>query len=346
MTFDELLSKFEPALAAAFREAIEGIKSAIVLKVIVERLERNDIEGAIAAMNLDADAFTALEIAFAEAYNAGGINAVEGFPKIKDPDGNRVVFRFGVRNLESERFLSSHSSQLVTRINDDQRTAIRTALQEGLSRGQNPRATAIDVVGRVSRVTRRREGGIIGLTSQQERFVSAARQELLSGDPELMRHYLTRGRRDKRFDRTVSAAIKAGKPVPSDEVARMVGRYSDRLLELRGEMLGRTETMMALGTARDHAMRQQIDGGKVAAADVTKKWRSAGDKRVRHTHAALSRAEPIGMEEAFISPSGARLRYPGDPQAPASEIIGCRCYLQYQVDYLASVVRRYRAEAA
>jgi hypothetical protein len=40
MTFDELLAKYEPAHAAAFRQALEEIKSGIVLRVVVERLER------------------------------------------------------------------------------------------------------------------------------------------------------------------------------------------------------------------------------------------------------------------------------------------------------------------
>ncbi|PRD42119.1 head morphogenesis protein [Phyllobacterium phragmitis] len=340
--FDQLLDKYDRVLAEAFFQGVDAIKSAITLRIVVERLERGDVAGAVEAMHLEPEAFSALELAFTEAYNNGGISLVENLPQLKDPEGNRVVFRFGVRNFAGEAFLRDHSAQLVTRIIEDQRIAIRAALETGLSEGRNPRSTALDVIGRINRTSGRREGGIIGLTSPQERFVASARAELLSGDSALLRNYLTRQRRDKRFDRSILKAIAEEAPLPADMVNRIAGRYSDRLLELRGEMLARTETMAALGTARENAMRQQIDAGKVAEQDVQKIWRSAGDSRVRHTHRVLN-GKSVGFDETFLSVSGARLRYPGDPKAPTSEIVGCRCHIEYRVDYFASVVRNYRA---
>mgnify|MGYP001225570711 CR=1 FL=1 len=339
---EELLATYDERLRVAFLSAVDDIRNAIVLRVVVERLEKGDVAGAIEAMHLDAEAFAKLELAIAEAYNAGGAATVENLPKLREPDGNRVVFRWGVRNPEAEAWLRDHSSTLVTRIVDDQREAIRTALTDGLSVGQNPRQTALDVVGRVSRATNRREGGVIGLTAVQAQYVARARQELLSGEPDQRHQYLTRGRRDKRFDRIVTAAIKEGKPISVETVNRIVGRYSDRLLELRGEMLARTETMTALGKSRDDAIRQQIAAGKIMVEDITKVWRSAGDSRVRHTHRVLN-GKSVSMDGFFQSPSGAMLRYPGDPQAPGSETVGCRCWMEYKIDHFASVVRRQRA---
>ncbi|WP_011580562.1 MULTISPECIES: hypothetical protein [Chelativorans] len=339
---EQLLATYDGRLRLAFLSAVDDIRNAVVLRVVVERLERGDVAGAIEAMHLDADAFAKLELAIAEAYNAGGAASVENMPRMSDPEGNRVVFRFGIRNPEAEAWLREHSSTLVTRIVEDQREAIRNALTEGLAVGQNPRQTALNVVGRVSRATNRREGGVIGLTTAQSEYVARARHELLSGEPDQLHHYLSRGRRDKRFDRVVTAAIKEGKPIPAETVNRIVGRYSDRLLELRGEMLARTETMTALGKSRDDAIRQQIAAGKIMVEDVTKLWRSAGDSRVRHTHRILS-GKSAPMDGFFQSPSGAMLRYPGDPQAPASEIVGCRCWVEYKIDHFANVARRQRA---
>jgi hypothetical protein len=345
MTFDELLDTYEPKLAAAFREGIESIKSGIVLKRVTERLERGNIGGAIEAMLIEPEAFSALDLALQEAFNAGGINAVGDLPIVRDPQGAKVIFRFGVRNPEAERILRDLSSTMVTHITEDQRQGVRYALEQGLARGANPRATALDVIGRQNRVTGRREGGVIGLTSRQMEYIERARHNLASGDPKLMKQYLALGTRDKRFDLTVTAAILSEKPITGENLQKIIGRLNDKNLLLRGEMLARTETMMALGSARDQAIRQQIQSGKVEVQDVTKIWRSAGDSRVRHTHRVLN-GKSIGIDDYFLSPSGAAIRYPGDPQAPISETSGCRCHLQYKVDYIGAVARRYRAEAA
>jgi hypothetical protein len=66
----------------------------------------------------------------------------------------------------------------------------------------------------------------------------------------------------------------------------------------------------------------------VSAAGWTKKtWHSQEDARVRPTHQALN-GTVAAMDAAFTSPSGAKLRFPGDPRAPISEVAHCRCFLQ------------------
>ena len=333
--FDQLLDKYEPVLKAAFLDAIADIRNHVTLKLLVERLERGDVAGALDVLQIEREAFGKLELAFAEAYNAGGIDLADGL-KLRDPQGQRIVFRFAVRNPEAEAWLAEHSATMVTRIVEDQRQGIRQALTEGLAAGQNPRRTALDVVGRVSRVTGKREGGIIGLTAPQAEYVASARQEIVSGD---LRAYLARERRDKRFDGAVRKALAEGRALDAALVDRIIGRYADRLLALRGEMLSRTETMMALGKSRDDAMRQAIASGKVDPMLVTKRWRSASDDRVRHSHRALN-GDEVGFYGAFQSPSGASLRFPGDPDAPIRETSGCRCTLEYRVDYTAQLLRR------
>lgn len=341
--FEELLATHEPRIREAFFDAIRDLVDGITLREVVDRLERGDVAGAINAMHLDADAFGQLERAIADAYNDGGSATVGNLPRLTDPNGARVVFRFAIRNPEAEAWLRQHSSTLVTRIVDDQREAIRTAFTEGLSQGLNPRVSALNVVGRVSRVSNRREGGVIGLTAQQERFVANARQELSSGDPEAIANYLTRGRRDKRFDRTVAKAIKEGKPIPPEMVTKITGRYADGLLALRGEAIGMNETMTALAKSRHDAIAQQISAAKLAAQDVRKVWKHTPQERPRLRHVAMN-GKSVAWGEQFILPNGVAMDFPHSPDAPASETLFCKCQYSIKIDYFASVERRFKAE--
>lgn len=342
---EALFNIHEPRIRSAFLEAVAQIRGSIVLRVVVDRLERGDISGAIAAMHLEADAFARLEMAFRAAYDAGGSATVANLPRVTDQDGDRVLFQFGVRNPEAEAWVRQHSGTMVTRTTADALEAVRVALTDGLARGDNPRRTALDVIGRVDRVTGRRVGGILGLTAPQERFVAKAREQLLSGDPAQLRAYLGRGRRDKRFDRTVVKAIREGKPIPREMVDRIVGRYSDRLLDLRGETVAMNETMTALNKSREDAIRQQVAAGKIAAQDVTKVWLHTPQEHPRLHHQAMN-GKSVDLDGFFVLPNGAIMDYPHAPGAPAAEILFCKCLVRYKIDHFASVERRFKAEAA
>jgi hypothetical protein len=349
MTFDELLAQYEPKVAAAFREAIEEIKSSIVLKTIVERLERGDIAGAVAAVQFEPEVFAALEMSLREAFNTGGINMAQSLPSLISPDGTRVLFQFGIRNLEGERLIREQSSTLVTNITADQRDALRMAFETGLAAGKNPTATALDVIGRVSRITGRREGGTIGLTTPQVEFIygaKGARANLLSGEPELMRKYLNLKTRDRRFDRSVLKAIREERPVDTAIVSKIVSRLSDKNLQLRGETIGLEETRTALFSVRDNAIRQQVEAGKITAQEVTKKWKHSGSEHPRMQHVQMAAQNAVSLDMPFVAPDGTMLMYPHDPKAPARHRLGCKCRVEYDIDYIAAGLRRYRARAA
>lgn len=219
----------------------------------------------------------------------------------------------------------------MTEIVTDQLEAIRQTVETGLADGRNPRNVALDLVGRLNRQTGRREGGIVGLTSQQAGYVINARKQLEALDA----GYFDRKLRDKRFDRTVAKAIREEKPLSRADIDRILGRYADRLLAHRGEVIGRTEAIAALHAGQFEAARQLVDSGKVRADQITKVWDATGDARTRLTHAAMD-GQAVKLNEAFISPSGARMLHPHDVSlgAPADEIIQCRCFMAIKVKYL------------
>jgi len=335
--FEQLVATWEPLLRAAFMEAIDDIRSNIVLRRIVERLERQDIAGAIRALNLDEAAFRPLEEAIRQAFNGGGVAAVEQMPVLRDPEGHQIVVRWDARNLAAENWMRDHSATLVTNIVEDQKVAIRSALEEGLRRGDNPTKTALWVAGRVNRVTGKREGGIVGLTAQQSQYVASARQELLSGDVAAMRNYLDRGRRDKRFDRTVLKALKEDKPLPAETVDRIVTRYADGLLKLRADTIALNETFEALASAKEIAFRQQIDKGRVQAQAVTKTWRRSPSEHPRLQHTAMH-GQKVQFDQPFTAPDGTPIPYPHAPGVPARHTLGCKCFAEYKIDFVAELV--------
>lgn len=334
--FAELLDRYGPEVAKRFMEGVADLRSSADLQKVITALESGNVVEALEALHLDPAAYSAMLDAITAAYSEGGQAALRSLPD-RTPGGAALVVRFNVRNSRAEGWLKAHSSRLVTGIVADQREAARAALTAGLERGANPRTTALDVIGRINPATGKREGGVLGLSTPQEAYVRNARAEL-AGSPADLRAYLGRARRDKRFDRSVEKAIREETSLPADIQAKALAQYKNRLLALRGEMIGRTETLTALQAAKHQAYLQAVDEGKIQESAVRRTWKSAGDLRVRHTHVGLN-GDTAGLREAFRSPSGARLLFPGDTSlgAPASETIGCRCDVSYRIDFLANL---------
>ncbi|TPW26031.1 head morphogenesis protein [Pararhizobium mangrovi] len=338
-----LLAKYQPDVRSAFLDAIQEIQDNVVLKVVVERLERHDIDGALGAMKIEPEAFGKVERSIEGAYNGGGQAFVENLPRLTDPSGDRVVWRFGVRDTMGEQKLRASLNNLTTHLTADMKEVARTRFSEGLAAGRNPTQTAVDVIGRMNRVTGKREGGVIGLSRPQERYVASARAELGSGNPKALERYLGRKRRDKRFDRTIRKAIREKKPIPKHLVDKITNRYSDGLLKLRGDAIGLNETLSATATSRKEAMRQQIENGKVDARDVTKTWHHSPEEHPRLNHLALE-GQTIGFHENFNVAPGVMMDHPHDPDAPPHETNFCKCRVEYRINAIDALVRRMKQD--
>lgn len=337
----DLIETLAPDMQKAFNASIDDIKSKIVLKEVVARLERQDIEGAIEALHIQPSAFRPLTEAIRQAFNAGGSLVAKAVPKLADLFGARVVWRWDVGNQRAEANIRELSSALITRETETTKDAARQTIVAAYAQGQGPNTIALDLVGRKSAITGKREGGVIGLNGPQAELINRTRINLLSGDPKLMAKYLTLQTRDKRLDSAVRKAIAAGKPLDADTLNKVLMRLRDRNLKLRGETIARTETYTSVMAAKHEAYQQGLDAAGRDASLVTRKWRSAGDRKVRHTHMVLNGQEVRGMDLGFQSPSGAVLRFPGDTAfgAGAAEIINCRCDVEYNFDFAEAFAR-------
>lgn len=337
----DLIDGLSPEMEKAFRAAIEDIKSEVVLKEVVAFLERSDIEGAIRALHIDPAAFRPLTEALRTAYSTGGLLTSQNMPRLFDPMGNRVVFRWDVSNQGAEANIRELSSKLITNVSEGTIAAARETIVSGYAQGAGPAKIALDLVGRKSAVTGKREGGVLGLNGPQAELVERTRINLLSGEPALMKKYLALKTRDKRLDGAVKRAIAAGKPLDGATLDKVLMRLRDNNLRLRGTTIARSETVTAVLSAKHEAFQQALSKSNRDASLVTRKWRSAGDGRVRHTHSALNAQEVRGMDMPFQSPSGAMMRYPGDTSLGAGpgEIINCRCDVEYNFDFAEAYAR-------
>lgn len=342
---EQMALEFEASIREVFLAAVQDIRDAASVQLIAELVQAGNAEGMMVVLGITAARYALLFEVVRQAFLRAGTSAASRMPPMRPSvtpgrpwrpaRGYGLRLSFDITNPRAERWLKEKSSELVTHIIADQRDAIRVVLAEGMEMGKGPRQTALEIVGRMG-TTGRRQGGIVGLTSQQADAVFRARREL--SDPRRMGAYLRRKARDKRFDRTVQKAIRDGKPLTAEQIDRIAGRYADRLLKIRGDAIARTEAMQALNAGREQAIAQAIEQGVISEEQVTVRWKTAVDHRVRDTHRDMQNAS-VAWGEVFILPSGARMRYPGDTSlgAPAEEVIQCRCVAEYDIDFLAGV---------
>lgn len=334
--FDRLLAKYAPELELGFMAGVDDLARRVDIRKLRAALEAGDVSAALRAMNLDEAAFVQFEEAFRKAFVFAGTALVADAPRTQDPEGNEIILRFNGRDRAAEDWLRSHSSALVKGVVAETRQVLRDKMTTSLEAGKNPNKLVTELVGRYNRLTKSREGSLIGLTADQAAFVDNAAAELANGR---VKAYFSRELRDRTFDRAIAKAVKAGQPVPPEVVKTALAAYKSRLLAFRAKVVGRTETFTAMSKSEFTAYTQAIANGDVAEASILKFWDDADDKRVRPTHVKLGDDKGVPFSQPFVSASGARMMHPHDRSlgAPASEIIGCRCRVRYKIDFLAGV---------
>jgi hypothetical protein len=123
---------------------------------------------------------------------------------------------------------------------------------------------------------------------------------------------------------TTEAALRAqllhhgvlkGETVPELR-ARLQAVFAD-LTDWRAQMIARTETVGAFNAAGHLAAER--------SGATTKTWLATDDSRTRASH-RLENGTTVPLNAEFTA---VQSRWPGDPAAPASESINCRCTLTF-----------------
>lgn len=308
---DALLDRQEATVRRAFLDYVRDLKSPYMIREIADLLERGDIEEALRVLDTYvARMGSVIPQVFTTAATAEASALATLFADMRP----RVAISFSAGDQMASALMRDAALGFIREFSDRQRAATRFALVESLARGAGPLEAAAAF----------RDS--IGLTERQLRSVYRYRGLLEN----LSRQALDVTLRNKSFDGVVNRAIKNDKPLTPVQIDRMVAAYTRRKLVSRARMIARTEGTRVTSEARDEAFRQMMEQTGLDPALVDEIWNATRDNRTRETHRAMN-GQVVPYGQPFVSPSGARLRYPGDPNAPAAEVIDCRCHKTRQI---------------
>lgn len=120
--------------------------------------------------------------------------------------------------------------------------------------------------------------------------------------------------------RDIQQAINAGLDEGDGVLAigkRIRSQTGGLIGQQRALVIARTETHAASQAAQDEGLEA------LGQPDIKREWVAAFDLRTRPTHNAAD--GQIRRRSELFDVGMAKLKYPGDPDGPAEEIIMCRC---------------------
>ncbi len=341
-----LIDRLEPELRAAFRAAMADLRAGIDYIALLRALEQYDIDAAIAALNVEPAVFNRYVAAQTNIFVRSG-EIVASFIRMPADIG----IRFDMTNPRAEQRIREHAASRVVGYTQEQIETARRVIVDGYSKGQGPQTIATDIAGRINPISKRREGGIVGLSDPQASYVQSMRDRLESGDPAQLRKVLgstgpdgkwTKGTgmtlRDKRFDAAIRKAIKTGEPIPPAKIDEMVNRYSDRLLARRAEDVARTETATAVEMAKKESYRQALDKHGLPDDAIEKEWEHSGlIENARVNHLAMNGVVVNGLDTPFNMPDGRQMQHSHDPAGGVENVVNCRCTTTFRINFGAGV---------
>ena len=303
----ELLDRAEPRMADAFREVVDQLRSERTFELLVQYVETGQRAAFLEHLSL-----------LGSSLAAGLINETfipaATYASNEVATARNVVVVFDVTHPVIVEAMRQLRLDLITNFTDEQIALVNQMLTEAAALGTNPTETARWIQPH------------LGLTPRQQEAVANYRRLLEAGS----REALDRELRDARSDRSLLAAIRNKKPLKPEQIESMVERYRNRYLSYRAKVIAQTESLRGTNTALQATFQAAVADGTFAAADLVRTWFTASDERVRSSHAYMHGQER-GLDQPFLSGAGNYLMHPGDPDAPAEDVVNCRCVVTTRV---------------
>lgn len=301
-----LLNAADAQIRQSFLRMVGQAKGVRTLETIAALLDAGRIEEAL-------DVIDDVALGFFNSINAAYVAAGQSTATVLR-QATGTLIQFDTTSPRAVESLRANNVRLVRELRQSQRDAFTSVLQDGVGRGLRP-----DQIARNLRSS-------LGLTGPQTQAVLNYRTALEQRDSKALQRQL----RDRRFDPTVRRAIDTDTPLTQAQINRMTERYQERMLIHRSNVIARTESLRSVNQGDEEMWQQGVERGVVDPADINTHWRTASDERVRSSHSFMNnQAREFG--EPFTSGNGNRLRFPGDPAAPGSDTIQCRCVLDRRI---------------
>lgn len=309
---EAVVARQDRRFQSAFLLAVRTIRDQTTLEELADLLTTGRFEEAVVALQAAGEVLGGT-------YGQALVDAADDTARFLSR-ALTVDVRFDVSNTRAVTAIQQNRLRLIREFTNGQRETLRTALADGIGRGLNP----IDQA--------RNFRASVGLTRRQlqsvENFRSLLTEARADGLPS--RQALNRALRDGRFDRSILTAIRDNRPLDEAQVDRMVTRFRERLVRHRAEVIGRTEALRSAHQGTEEMYRQAIDSGQFTQEQMIRTWVTAGDERVRGSHVRLN-GLARDLDQTWPGDDGP-LRFPGDPDAPGSETIRCRCILTTRLE--------------
>lgn len=304
-----LLASTQTALARAWSASIRHLREENPVEQLAERIRIHvHPDALISGLNESLASFAAAEhnayIAAAQSTARQAESATRISKKLlnfdpADPD----VLTWAERNrLDKVRALTF-----------EQRSLIRAMLIRIDEDGTNPLEAAKDIL------------DSLGLTPAQDAIVASYRRSLQAGQfSEALQRELSSG----NADRVIAAAQRASRSLTTEQINRAVDQYRANFIRLRAETIARTESQRIAHQGSDALYAQAIRRGDLVAEQLECEWLhspTAKDKSHERKFHKVMHGQKRAYGEPFVSGLGNELMFPGDPDAPPEEVIGCRC---------------------
>lgn len=328
--FARLIATLEPEIQRAFMASVTDLSANVDWPALLEALDRQDIEAAIAALHIDAAAFAEYSSAMTQAYAATGASTAAQI--------GQIGVRFNMSNPRAQEWIAQNVGTRITGFVQEQVQVARELIGEGYAKGMGPRQIGLDLVGRV--VNGKREGGILGLDAPRARTYQKVMEAMRTsaGVADIVTEHRdgtlsVKYKVNKATAERILRAYRNGTAVPEKDRAISERQYKNALLKARADTIGRTETASAVMNARFEQWRQLAELQGLDASAVVKTWVHAAGATEHHrpTHLAMNGKSVQGLYTPFVFSDGTQMLCSHDASGGAENVINCRCSVAFRI---------------